>query len=112
MAKLKLIARNGTEVDDARRLEPDAPVDDARALDAYSQAVIRAVERVSPAVVSVGMARQAPAPLRHRGLPELHGAGSGVIIAPDGYILTNSHVVDGAERIEVRLRSEEHTSEL
>ena len=106
MAELTLIARNGTEVDDARRLEPDAPVDEAQALDAYSQAVIRAVERVSPAVVSVSMARQAPAPLRHRGLPELHGAGSGVIIAPDGYILTNSHVVDGAERIEVHLQDD------
>ncbi len=74
------------------------------ALDAYSQAVVRAVECVGPAVVSVGMARRAPERLQRRGLPELRGAGSGVIIAPDGYVLTNSHVVKAADRIEVRLQ--------
>ncbi len=78
-------------------------VGDAEALDAYSRAVTGAVERVGPAVVSVGMARAAPERLRRRGLPELRGAGSGVIIAQDGYVLTNSHVVRKAERIEVRL---------
>lgn len=72
-------------------------------LDAYSRAVIRAVDTVGPTVVSVGMARRAPERLRRRGLPELRGAGSGVIITPDGYILTNSHVVRGADLIEVRL---------
>ena len=77
---------------------------DARAFDAYSEAVIRAVERLGPAVVSVGMARQAPERLRRRGLPELRGGGSGVFLTPDGYVLTNSHVVRKAERIEVRLQ--------
>jgi len=86
--------------------ETAVPAEELAALDAYSQAVIRAVHRVSPAVVSVSMARPAPPPLRRRGLPELRGAGSGVIIAPDGYILTNSHVVEGAERVEVRLQDE------
>jgi S1-C subfamily serine protease len=61
------------------------------------------VERIGPAVVSVGMARRAPEELLRRGLPELRGAGSGVIIAPDGYVLTNSHVVRAAERIEIHL---------
>jgi S1-C subfamily serine protease len=74
------------------------------ALDAYSQAVVRAVERVGPSVVSVGMARRAPDRWQRRGLPELRGAGSGVIITPDGYILTNSHVVRTADRIEVNLQ--------
>ncbi len=78
--------------------------DEQEALDAYSQAVVRAVERVGPSVVSVGMARRAPERLQRRGLPELRGAGSGVIIAPDGYILTNSHVVRTADRIEVNLQ--------
>jgi S1-C subfamily serine protease len=83
-----------------------APVEaaDAEALDAYSQAVMRAVERVGPAVVSVGMARRAPERLQRRGLPELRGAGSGLFVAPDGYVLTNNHVVRKADRIEVRLQ--------
>ncbi|MDR7402698.1 MAG: trypsin-like peptidase domain-containing protein [Armatimonadota bacterium] len=89
--------------DDAHQPSPGRPVDDGEALDAYSRAVVAAVELVGPAVVSVGMARRAPDPWRRRGLPEMRGAGSGVLIAPDGYILTNSHVVRGADRIEVRL---------
>jgi S1-C subfamily serine protease len=80
---------------------PDAETD---ALDAYSQAVINAVDTVGSTVVSVGMARRAPEPWRRRGMPEMHGAGSGVIITPDGYILTNSHVVSRADRIEIRLQ--------
>jgi len=53
---------------------------DQDALDAYSAAVIGAV---GPAVVSVGLARPAPRQLRARGVPELRGAGSGVIPTPD-----------------------------
>ena len=75
---------------------------DTQALDAYSQAVVNAVEHIGPAVVSVGMARRAPERLRRRGLDELKGAGSGLVIAPDGFILTNSHVVSSADRIDVR----------
>lgn len=88
---------------------PSGPTEE-EALDAYSEAVIRAVERAGPAVVSVGMVRPAPDALRRRGLPELWGVGSGVIITPDGYVLTNSHVVRGAERIEVRLQDGRTTS--
>jgi len=73
-------------------------------LDAYSQAVVSAVERVGPSVVSLGMARPAPTRWQRRGVPEVRGAGSGVIITPDGYILTNSHVVHSAQRIEARLQ--------
>jgi len=90
---------------DIDRGQPAAvAVDDAPVYDAYSQAVIGAVDRVGPAVVSLGMARPAPERLQRRGMPELRGAGSGVIIAPDGYILTNSHVVQSAHRIEARLQ--------
>jgi S1-C subfamily serine protease len=84
--------------------EAEASRLDDEALDAYSQAVIRAVNRVGPAVVSLGTARQAPERWRRRGIPELHGAGSGVIITPDGYILTNSHVVQSAHKIEARFQ--------
>jgi S1-C subfamily serine protease len=77
---------------------------EGEALDAYSRAVIGAVDRIGPSVVSVGIARRAPEELQRRGLPELRGAGSGVIIAPDGYVLTNSHVVRSAERIELHLQ--------
>ena len=69
------------------RTEPR--VDDDQLLDAYSQAVIDAVEAVGPAVVNV-----------HRGDA---GAGSGVVFTPDGLVLTNHHVVHGAARVEVIL---------
>lgn len=72
--------------------------------DAYSQTVMRAVEHIGPAVVSVGLAMRAPDQLQLRGIYELRGVGSGLIITPDGYILTNSHVVQSAERIEIRLQ--------
>lgn len=97
--RVDLLAADG----DVRQEAVAGPADDREALDAYSAAVVAAVETVGPAVVSVGLARRAPEPWRRRGLPEVRGAGSGVLIAPDGYILTNSHVVQGADRIEIRL---------
>src|SRR5206468_4334295 len=89
---------------DTRSPAAEALPDEVDALDAYSQAVIRTVERVGPAVISLGITQPAPEPYRRRGIPQLHGAGSGVIIAPDGYALTNSHVVHAAHKVEVRLQ--------
>src|SRR2546428_4680807 len=83
---------------------PPPPAGDRELLDAYSEAVIAVVERVGPAVASVSVAAR-----REGGLPA--GAGSGVLFTPDGYLLTNAHVVRGAKRVRVS-RSEEHTSEL
>jgi S1-C subfamily serine protease len=75
------------------------PPTEADALDAYSLAVIHAVERVGPAVVSVA-AGGGPERRRRNGP---RGAGSGVVVAPDGYVLTNSHVVSASSHIEVVL---------
>ncbi len=67
----------------------NGPARDADLLDAYSQAVIQVVEMVSPAVISV-FGRDADG----RG-----GAGSGFIVTPDGYAITNSHVIDDRPKL-------------
>jgi S1-C subfamily serine protease len=75
---------------------------DDRLLDAYSTAVTRAVEAVAPSVVSIDVQSGSQARERHR--PRVHaGSGSGFVFAADGLVLTNSHVVDGASRIDVTL---------
>eukprot|EP00397_Hematodinium_sp_SG-2012_P040140 GEMP01043934.1.p1 GENE.GEMP01043934.1~~GEMP01043934.1.p1 ORF type:complete len:342 (+),score=77.43 GEMP01043934.1:30-1028(+) len=68
----------------ARRLSGSAP----RILDAYSQHVCDVVEKCGPAVVSIGMKKE-----------QREAAGSGFIFSPEGLIVTNDHVVDGAEKI-------------
>jgi len=68
--------------------------DDLELLDAYSRAVVQTLERTRGGVVSLRV--QA-----HRGRRE--GAGSGFLITPDGYLLTNSHVVDAGDAITVTL---------
>jgi S1-C subfamily serine protease len=68
-------------------------------LDAYSRAVITVVDTVGPAVVGIAARKSA-----NSHMPEQQGTGSGVIIAPDGYILTNDHVVQGADAISVTLQ--------
>ena len=84
--------------DDSESREPpqfpshssDSDHEDFQLLDAYSRAVVGVVDKVSPAVISVTGPRQ------HRS----GGSGSGFIITPDGYAITNSHVVDGRARLD------------
>src|SRR6266536_3290375 len=72
---------------------PPVPPEDEALLDAYSQAIIDVVDGVGPAVVKIDV--------WHAGKPMRAGSGSGVIVAPDGLVLTNSHVVGGASRVEL-----------
>src|ERR1700723_3377298 len=98
--------------DDSIRTPIRTTVDslDAVLLDSYSRAVTAAVEKVSPSVVNVEV-RQALQPSGRRGRSserpdeprERRGGGSGFVFTPDGLILTNSHVVHDATRIEVTL---------
>jgi len=71
---------------------------DLELLDAYSRAIVSVVAAVGPAVVSIAVGGRAA-----RGPENPRGAGSGVLIAPDGYVLTNSHVVHDGARLEVTL---------
>jgi S1-C subfamily serine protease len=74
-------------------------------LDAYSRAVIEAAEKMSPSVVYIEMERDAQrsGSNTRRSSREMAGSGSGFLFTPDGFILTNSHVVHGANKIQVGL---------
>jgi S1-C subfamily serine protease len=79
-----------------------ASASDASLLDAYSTAVIGAVERMSPSVVNIEV-HQSSGRTRSGEPRERRGGGSGFVFTPDGLILTNSHVVHDAVRIAVTL---------
>jgi S1-C subfamily serine protease len=106
MAKkiFRLLSDDRVRGEGARTVEAVYPSDDDL-LDAYSRAVINAAERVSPSVVNLdvqtNLRRKQATPPR---LPEeVRGTGSGFIFTPDGFILTNSHVVHRADKIMVTL---------
>ncbi len=73
--------------------EPAALVDDQALLDGYSRAVTDVADRLGPTVVKLDVWRRDKA--------QRAGSGSGVIVAPDGLVLTNSHVVGGATHVEI-----------
>ena len=83
---------------------------DDELLDAYSRAVTSAADMVSPSVVNIDVHRKLTKrkTLASRFYPEMRGNGSGFIFTPDGFILTNSHVVHNASNIEVSLSDGRH----
>lgn len=86
-------AAEKTSSPESRQAGQESP-SDAELLDAYSRAVTAVVERIGPAVVSIHIGEG-----RKPSEFEPAGAGSGFVITPDGYILTNSHVVANARGI-------------
>jgi S1-C subfamily serine protease len=82
---------NGGEESGSQPVNEPEP-DEVEALDAFSKVVIRVAEKLRPAVVNlrVGGGRRG-------------GSGSGILFTPDGFLLTNHHVVGGSERVQVRL---------
>ena len=104
MTTLRLLADGMAEPasNDVRLPEPDT---DAALFDAYSRAVIGAVERVGPAVAHLEVWGSPAQPRGRRqrrsgGDPhEATGSGSGFLFTPDGFMLTNSHVVERATRV-------------
>src|SRR6266404_2471680 len=76
------------------------PRDDGVLLDEYSRTIVSAADRVGPAVVNIDIKQRLDS---RRGPREVGGSGSGFVIAPDGFILTNSHVVHAANQIAVSL---------
>jgi S1-C subfamily serine protease len=93
-------SRDGTQLESAAISSP-VETDDSL-LDAYSRAVTGAVDRVSPSLVNIEV-QQAAGRTRAGEPRERRGGGSGFVFTPDGLILTNSHVVHDARRIDVTL---------
>ena len=96
---LKLVSGEDGRFDSSDESEKRPVGDrDFELLDAYSRAVVSVVDAVGPAVVSISVGVKQG----HETIDQA-GAGSGVVIAPDGYILTNDHVVRDSKALKVRL---------
>ena len=92
--------RNETDTGASPPIRGETQPDDSQLLDSYSRTVVSAVARVAPAVVNIDVRQRVSARRAER---EVSGNGSGFVITPDGFILTNSHVVHGASAITVNL---------
>lgn len=97
----QIIRINTKENHEHNGLEGSYYPDEGKLLDAYSEAVIHATEIAGPAVVHIRIEKK-NRPGRKPGSNE-NGSGSGFVIAPEGFIVTNHHVVEGADKIEVEM---------
>ena len=103
MGLVQLVSNDNFASQERPIVEVSPKNDDKLLLDAYSQTVIDVVEKVSPSVVYIDVYQQRGNTRGMRVPQEVQGNGSGFIFTPDGYILTNSHVVHRASKIEVTL---------
>jgi len=102
---VRFLAANDRVSENAEPVQNDQGEDEREEWDAYSRAIIRACDTIGPSVVGV---RIFPGPRTRSSAPPApspreNGSGSGFVLTPDGYMLTNSHVVHDAGRIEVTL---------
>ena len=88
-------------------INAQSPADNAALLDAYSRAVVYAAEKISAAVVNVEVSHEHGA---RGGRRASGGSGSGFVLTPDGFIVTNSHVVHDADKIRVTLADGFHSA--
>lgn len=98
MREVEFLLGNSPESAAQTVLRDDFLADD-QLLDAYPNTVIRASEIASPAVVKIDVQAQ-----RRNGKTAPGGSGSGFVFTPDGYVITNSHVVHNAERMTVSMQ--------
>jgi len=98
----QLVSYDHTQGHAPEHVVVSTPSSDFPLIDAYSRAVMSAVEKVSPSVVNVEV-HQTAGRTRSGEPRERRGGGSGFVFTPDGLILTNSHVVHDATRIEITL---------
>jgi S1-C subfamily serine protease len=94
--KLRLVADGAS----SRQHVPPLSQNESEAFDAYSKAVIQAADTISPAVVNIEV-RPRSSGSKEPSRAQPYATGSGFVFTPDGYILTNSHVVQGAGQVDV-----------
>lgn len=102
------IESNDYEASAGANTQKENPIDEAEIFDAYSRTIVGVSEKVSPSVVKIEIEAKRAGGGRGRRMPNQTGSGSGFVFTPDGFILTNSHVVHGAGKINVVMQNGNH----